>query len=81
MTNPEQAVRDAAEALHSAVNAAHATGLFVQWPSTSEGLAGILISETAKFARDVDKVEALETPAAADSGPAVEETSPKPSKK
>jgi hypothetical protein len=53
--NPlEQAVRDAAAALHEAIVAARAGGYRVDYPSLAEGLSGIAVSETAKVAKSDD---------------------------
>lgn len=50
MSNPETAVRDAAQALHLAITDAREAGLYVAWPSSPEGLPGIAVSETKRVA-------------------------------
>lgn len=50
MRSKEQAVRDTAMALHTAILAARETGLSVQWPHRAEDLPAIAISETKKAA-------------------------------
>lgn len=47
MANNEQAVRDAASALNTAITEAVAVGYRIAWPSNAAGLDTIAISETA----------------------------------
>lgn len=49
MANAEQAVRDAAERLHAAIQDAKASGLAVVWPHRPSDLLSISISETGKI--------------------------------
>lgn len=53
MSNNEQAVRDAAEALKTAINEARAAGYRVDWPGNSDGLDRISISATDAVVEDV----------------------------
>jgi hypothetical protein len=48
MTNPENAVREAARELHNAIKAAAEAGLRVMWPSRAESLPSIAVSETKR---------------------------------
>ncbi|MBW9062375.1 hypothetical protein JNB71_03490 [Rhizobium herbae] len=54
MANAEQAVRDAAERLHAAIQDAKASGLAVVWPHRPGDLLSISISETGKFGQPLD---------------------------
>lgn len=61
MKSKEKAVREAADALQSAIAAAKADGFVIDWPRSPEGLSAIAISETGKASvtvgvntRDVD---------------------------
>ncbi|NGO50426.1 hypothetical protein [Allomesorhizobium camelthorni] len=51
MKKHEQAVRDAATALHEAISDACTAGLVVGWPLRVDGLTTMAISETAKANR------------------------------
>lgn len=48
MANHEQAVRDAAAALGTALTEATAAGYRIHWPSNAAGLDAIAISETGR---------------------------------
>lgn len=52
MSAKEKAVRDAAAALHHAIDQARKAGLVVVWPSSPDGLPGIAINETSKAVSD-----------------------------
>jgi hypothetical protein len=59
MANNEQAVRDAAAALKTAITEAVAAGYRVEWPSNVAGLDTIAISETGKMKQPEPVVQAI----------------------
>lgn len=70
MANAEQAVRDAALALQSAIVTAAGDGYRVHWPSGPEGLHQIAISETGKRLQPAPVVQVPEAGKAKSEAPA-----------
>ena len=60
MTKHEKAIREAAEALSTAIKAARKDGFHVQWPAKADGLDAIVISATAKAADPAPSTAARE---------------------
>lgn len=60
----ENAVREAAAALHATIVAAEAEGYRVAWPLTAAGLPAIAISETGKMKRPAAAAPNTKAPAA-----------------
>lgn len=63
MSNPEKAVRDAAQNFHEALIEAKAAGLAVTWPLTIDALLSLSVSETGKIATTVKVSTPDEVPA------------------
>ncbi|KQT03213.1 MULTISPECIES: hypothetical protein [unclassified Rhizobium] len=62
MSNPEKAVRDAAQNFHEALVEAKTAGLAVTWPLTMDALLSLSVSETGKVSTTVQVNASDEVP-------------------